>query len=109
MLRSLENTFARIGRGWRYITGQMTVTDAYVMRAEAHTIIGIYPLEQIDVTALEEDAVSRWGEHPDMRRFCEQAAKQIDARYDQTDAQDSALELVPEFAARAGVTLTEAA
>lgn len=109
----LTGRFERLGRAWRYFNGSMTVDDAQRIMREGYDIAGSYPLETLDVSNLLDRAQDKWGDNPALPELCARAAERVYGKWEsigdvESGAIDFAMkELIPDYAARAGVTLVD--
>lgn len=103
--------FHRFARGLRYAFGTWTADDALQMEYESNCLTGSWPLECVDAEGVAELARDLFGEHPGMQRWSMEAVARVAQKWSSTGdmtsaAQDWALDLLTEYAATDGVTLT---
>lgn len=103
---------ARWLRAWRYATGRLKLEDGYHLMRAGQAVSGTYPLVELSSSDVLDQAVGRWGEHPDLERLVETACSRVSSKWNSPghelgEAQSWAMEIVEEYARGDNIELVD--
>lgn len=95
-----------------YGMGRTTEAQALDIMYVCRQVAGTHCLISIDYDRVLESARDRWGDHPNMERWCRYGAQRVGSKWDDSGetrgiAEHWALTLVEEYANAEGVKLVE--
>lgn len=108
----VRDTAQRYARAWRYATRRSTREDGLRMIYDAEHAAGNYSLESISLMDVIKRAKEKWGDVPGLEDWAGDATARVGKKWESGGetvyaAEDWALDLIKEYAADDGVTLTE--
>ena len=110
----LRCTSRRVAIGWRFAIGRSRADDGYNLLHAGEELTGAYSLESLYVCSLTDSLVDRYGEEHRavLEELAERACSRVASKWDSTDdiqgwAEEWAGDLVAEYAAEAGLELTD--
>lgn len=110
----LRCTSHRVAVGWRFAIGRSQGDDGYYLLRAGEELTRAYSLEWLSVQSLTDSLVDRYGEEHRavLEELAERACSRVASKWNSTGdiqgaAEDWAGDLVAEYAAEAGLDLTD--
>ncbi|MCK1577822.1 hypothetical protein [Bradyrhizobium sp. 174] len=109
----LQHKAQRYAVAWRYARGCSTRDDGLRLLYDAENIVGIYGLATLNVQCVANAAREIYGDVPGLDDWAGDACSRVNQKYPGDEgavsgpAEEWALELLVEYAAKDGVTLAE--
>lgn len=102
----------RCATAWRYAIGRTTDTDEWNLFHYAEERLGQYSLEGLSERAVLDQAVERYGDHPELPELVSRACSRVADKWNSDGhltgaAEDWAFDLIAEYAADDGIVLND--